>query len=177
MLREKKLKETCEIIGDAIDKIIQHRKRKFMPHKYVGIFVPIIFPGAKRIGKGAFKTVFVVRINKEKRALKFSNPKDIQKELNIYDLLTKSNKRRAHRYFAKIYWATKYFTLQKYGTISLEKKHGKKSISAKKVKMKLRKAANSILLKYNKELTDIRPANIMKVGRTWKIVDASLKKK
>lgn len=90
-------------------------------------------------------------------ALKIGGEENITKDIEVYDSLP-SNIR--NRYFAKIYWHTRYCLLQKYG-------------KAVKIPPKTLEALRGKAASYR--LTDVRAANIRKVDGRFKIVDAIAK--
>jgi hypothetical protein len=87
--------------------------------------------------------------------LKVSNPKHLRRDLQAYERIPPTLR---NRYFAKIYWKSKYCLLQKYG----EKGH----VPAERL-TRLKKIGR----RYG--LTDIRPSNIRRVDGHFKIVDAN----
>src|SRR5690348_4413500 len=98
---------------------------------------------------------------KRKLALKMGRRrKDIRKDYTTYRQLCKRAGKKANRNFAKIYWETGLFMLQKYG---------------KDVMVPARELER--LQRFGKRygLKDIRKANIMKFGHTFKIIDAERK--
>jgi hypothetical protein len=90
--------------------------------------------------------------------LKIGREEYIKADIEAY---MKLPKRIRNRYFAKIYWKTKYCLIQKYG---------KKTKIPKEILQKLRNVAKKF------GLTDIRRANIRKIDGRFKIVDASIRK-
>lgn len=88
--------------------------------------------------------------------LKFSMEKNIKKDFETYTRLPPSIR---NRYFAKIYWSTKYCLLQKYG---------------KKAKVPDDKLQQLKIVAKKYGLSDVRVANIRKVNGNFKIVDASV---
>ena len=96
----------------------------------------------------------LIRSPKRKVVLKFGNQKAIKRDFNAY-------KKCGNRYFAKIYWHTKYCMLQKYGA--------NKKIPEDELK-RLKTIAKE---KYG--LIDIKEDNIRKVDGIFKIVDANVK--
>ncbi len=89
--------------------------------------------------------------------------KDVRKDYFTYKrLCDRANPRRANEHFAKIYWRTGLFMLQKYGK--------EVAVPPKELK-RLKEFGERFGLK------DIREANIMKFGSTFKIIDAERKKR
>lgn len=155
-MRHVLLQRTARIIDQLIEAHRRARKRRNFPHKEVWGIVNLLFPGSAHSGRGAHKTVFVVRSRVKSLALKTSNSDKIMNDWLAYHSLPKNIR---NRYFAKIYWLTDHCLLQKYG---------KESQVPEKVLQKLKEIGK----KYG--LRDIRPANIRKVDGRFKIVDASL---
>jgi len=149
----------AELIDHFIDVYKQAMKRRSFPHQAVGTVIGLLFPGSAPSGRGVFKTVHRVSSRERDLVLKTSSRRNLQVDERAYKRLP-ANVR--NRYFAKIYWRTKYCLLQKYGTAgpvpparlakleTVAKRHG---------------------------LTDIRPANIRRVGRVFKIADANISKR
>lgn len=145
------------VIEPSIGVIKRARKRNTMPFKEIEKLLKVFFPKTKHIksAKGFYKHVFVIHSDKRKLALKIGRSKrNIKKDVATYESLPANIR---NRYFAKIYWRHNLFMLQKYG---------KSSAVPDRVERELKK----IGLKYG--LRDIRKANIMKFGNTFKIVDA-----
>jgi hypothetical protein len=123
----------------------------------VAVIIHFLFPGSSYSGRGAYKTVHKISSRARDLVLKSSNPKNIKNDERAYKRLPPTLR---NRYFAKIYWRTKYFMLQKYGTKS-------------KVPDEKLRQLKSVAGKHG--LTDVRPANIRKVDGRYKIVDASVR--
>ncbi len=158
-MRHKKIKDqVVGILEDIIKYLKKSRKRKSMPFKEIETIVKILFPKTKcqKHGKGFFKHVFVIHSGRKKLVLKIGrSKKHIRKDYTTYTQLCKRlGKNKANRYFAKIYWRHGLFILQKYGK--------RVKVSDKEIE-KLKKKTG---------LKDIKEANVMKFGKTFKIVDA-----
>lgn len=150
------------VLMPSIKFLKKTRKRKLMPFKEIEALLNIYFPKTKNdpTGQGRYKRVFIIHYGKKKIALKIGrNNKDIRKDHTTYRHF--SNK-TGTRYFAKIYWRSGIFMLQKYG----------KGVSVSPRELEKLKAKGS---KFG--LKDVRLANIMKVGNKFKIVDAERKRK
>ena len=155
-MRHALIRKKAVFIDQFVDNYRRIRKRKTFPHREVAVIIQLLFPGASYSGRGAFKTVHKVSTRAKDLVLKTSNRTNIQNDERAYKRIPQNIR---NRYFAKVYWRTKYCLLQKYG----------RSFNAPPEKLrKLKVIAN----KYR--LTDVRPANVRKVGTQFKIVDASL---
>ena len=153
--RHATLKKRAELIDLIIDHYNHVRKRKNFPKKIVEDVVRLMFPISNFEGRGAFKEVHAIRSKAYRRVLKISNGRSTRRDWKAYQRLPANIR---NRYFAKIYWNTKYCQLQKFGRKA-------KIPKAELMKLKL------IGKKYG--LTDIRPQNVRKVDGRFKIVDAS----
>lgn len=154
-MRHALLHRTAEIIDLFVDAYKKKRKRWTFPHKEVSTIIVYLFPGSSFKGRGAFKTVHRVYSRGRTLVLKTSSPRMIRSDWRVYHRIPAPIR---NRYFAKLYWHTKYCLLQKYGRDV--------NVPARNLR-KLK----SIGRKYG--LNDIRPANIRKVEGHFKIVDAS----
>lgn len=131
------------------------RGRKNFPHKMVGQVIPLLFPGSRKLGRGFFKTAYRVSSTARDLALKVARSKYIRADVRLYYAIQDSVR---NRYFAKIYWNTKYCLLQKYGE--------KRRVSTL-VLEKLKERGKNL------GLSDIRIDNIRMVDGHFKIVDAN----
>jgi hypothetical protein len=146
-----------KVIEPSIGIIKRTRKRRSMPFKEIEKILNVFFPKTKhyKTAKGFYKHVFVIHSDKKKLVLKIGRSnKHIRKDFATYKSLPANIK---NRYFAKIYWRHNLFMLQKFG---------KNQAVPDRVVLKLKK----IGFKYG--LKDVREANIMKFGKSFKIVDA-----
>jgi hypothetical protein len=132
-----------------------HRRRTF-PRQQVSIVLRLLFPGSSVAGRGAFKTVHKVSARVRDLVLKTSARKNIRMEERAYKRLPPTVR---NRYFAKVYWRTKYCLPQKFGSVC--------SVQPSCL-ARLRQGAR----KYG--LTDLRPGNIRCVGSVGKIVDVTV---
>lgn len=153
--RHSSLKRKAEIIDTIIDEYNKVRQRKNFPRKIVEQLVDLFFPDSNFVGRGVFKEVHAVRSRARKRVLKLSSAKSTTRDWKAYNKLPGTIR---NRYFAKIYWRTKYCQLQKYGTRATVPEGALK---------KLRQIGK----KY--DLADIKSDNVRKVEGSFKIVDAS----
>ena len=157
----RKIKNLVErIIEPSVRYIKNSRKRRSMPYKEIEALLRIYFPKTRYIKskKGFFKHVYIIYSHKRKLVLKIgSKKKDIRKDHITY---TRWPKNIRNRYFAKIYWRSGLFMLQKYGKETRIPPHTLQRLK-------------DIGRQYN--LKDVREANIMKFGNTFKIVDAERK--
>lgn len=153
-MRHKKINDKCLLIDQFVDLYMKAKKRKSFPHKETSVIIKLLFPRSRSVGRGAFKTVHQISSSKRDLALKVSKEEGVAKDFESYYKLPATSR---NRYFAKIYWKTRYCLLQKYG---------------KRVKVPQSE------IDYLKEkvsrygLTDIREANVRKVDGRFKIVDA-----
>lgn len=117
-----------------------------------------ILPKSEWVGNGAYKNVYRVRTQARNLVLKIGDHEHIQNDLRVYH---KFHKNVRNRYFAKIYWHTKYCLLQKFGAPA-----GRISSSElRRLKDKGKKNG----------LCDVKPANIRLVDGHYKIVDANIR--
>jgi len=131
-----------------------------MPWKDIESILNMFFPSTSHLKprKGYFKHVFIIHSNKRKLVLKIGRTKkDMLKDYTTYNRLPKNVR---NRYFAKIYWRSGLFMLQKYG------------VKVRVPQEEIRRLKH-IGEKYG--LKDVREANIMKFGNMFKIVDAERK--
>jgi hypothetical protein len=144
-----------------IDKFIDMNKKSFaLPIIEINAIIKYLFPSCYTKSHGWFKTVYTIcpqRGSKgEMLILKIGKESSIKDDLKVYRMLPKEIRKEI---FAKIHWHTRYCLLQEWGKEV-------KIISKNIEKMKL------IAAKYG--LEDIKSANIRKVGRKLKIIDASI---
>jgi len=156
-MRHTRIYKRALFIDQFVDAYQKVRKRHNFPHREVASVIEYLFPGCIYTGRGAFKTVHKVSSRARDLVLKTSNPKNIRSDRRAYRRLPPTIR---NRYFAKIYWTTKYCLLQKYGR---QADH----IPPRQLK-KLKAVARAC------GLTDVRPGNIRKVDGRFKIVDANL---
>jgi hypothetical protein len=161
-MRYRKLKTFVEdVLQPSVQFIKRSRKRSNMPFKELKQVLNVFFPKTRdvRSGNGFFKHVFIIHFQKRKLALKVGrNLKDIRKDHTTYArLCNRIGTRSANRHFARIYWATGLFMLQKYGR--------RVSVPEEQV-VRLKRFGRK------NGLRDIREENIMKVGQSFKIIDA-----
>ena len=140
-----------------IDKFIEVNKKSFMfPMKDIDAIIRYLFPGCYIRSKGWFKTVFKVCTKGSPVVLKIGKKNSIKDDIRAY----KSMPHRVRKkYFAKIYWHTKYTLLQEYG---------ESADPTKRQVENLRK----ISLKYG--LGDIKKQNIRSFDGRLKIVDTKI---
>jgi hypothetical protein len=144
------------LIDQFIEAYKQGRKRASFPHKAVGTMIRLLFPGSTLSGRGAFKTVHKVSSRERDLVLKTGNRRSMYSDHRAYRRVPSTLR---NRYFAKVYWRTRYCLLQKYGTSG--RVPPERLLRLKEVGRRFR-------------LTDIREANIRKVEGAFKIVDANL---
>ena len=158
-MKSKKRHLTLEKRARIVDFIIDHYKkvrgRKSFPKKILADIVPLIFPGSDYKDRGFFKVVHTVHSPAHKRVLKLSHAKSTKRDWEVYRRLPANIR---NRYFAKIYWHTKYCLLQKYG---------KKVAIPERELQKLRKIGKKC------RIMDIKKDNVRKVDGHFKIIDAN----
>jgi hypothetical protein len=165
-MRYKKIKSFVErVVQPSVDFIKRSRGRTTTPFKEIEAILKIFFPRTKHeeSKSGFFKHVFIIHSSTRKLVLKMGRKrKDVRKDYVTYRQLCKrAGTKKANRHYAKIYWRTGLFMLQKYG---------KQVIVPPKEKKRL----DAFGKRYG--LKDVRDANIMKFGNNFKIVDAERKK-
>ena len=154
-MRHVLLYRTAKFVDRFVDTYKKKRKTRNFPHKKVTTIIEYLFPGSAWKGRGAFKSVHRIYSQEKTLVLKLSNPKNIRSDLRVYRRLPRKIR---NRYFAKVYWHTKYCLLQKYG---------------REVNVPLRVLERLRKIGRQYGLRDIRPANIRKVEGRFKIVDAN----
>lgn len=157
-MRYRRLRQTARFLDQFIDSYRRLRRRKTFPHKAVEQIIPLLFRGWRREGRGAFKTVYRVTSTSNHVALKRARGRHIRRDMKLYKALPGSLR---NRYFAKIYWHTKYCLLQKYG-------RRVKHVPSREMQMLKRFAKDH-------GISDIRAENIRKIDGRFKIVDANRK--
>lgn len=163
-MRYKKLKDFVEqVLQPSVDFIEKSRNRSTMPYREMKNVLDVFFPRTRQApyGNGFYKHVFIIHFGSRKLALKMGRRrKDIRKDFTTYQRLCKRAGKKANRNFAKVYWESGLFMLQKFG----------KDITVPARELERLKRFGT---RYG--LKDIREANIMKVGSTFKIIDAERK--
>lgn len=158
-MRHALIRRKALLVDQFIDVYKHGRKRASFPHKAVGVMIPLLFPGSTLSGKGAFKTVHRVSSRERDLVLKTGNRGSMYNDHKAYRRVPSTLR---NRYFAKVYWRTRYCLLQKYGTPG--RVPPERMLKLKQIGRRYR-------------LTDIREANIRKVEGVFKIVDANLSKR
>lgn len=164
-MRYAKIKSLVEnVVQPSVDFIKRSRGRTRTPFREIEAILKIFFPRTKHeeSKSGFFKHVFIIHSSTRKLVLKMGRKrKDVRKDYVTYRQLCKrAGTKKANRHYAKIYWRTGLFMLQKYG---------KQVIVPPKKKRTLKAFGKRYGLK------DVRDANIMKFGNIFKIVDAERK--
>lgn len=154
-MRHALIKRKAEFIDQFVDSYKRVRRRSRFPHKEVGSIIHFLFPGSSYSGRGVYKTVHKVSSRTKNLVLKTGHYTYITKDLRAYH---RPQPQIRNRYFAKIYWRTRYCLLQKYG---------------KKAKVPISELAKLKAIGKKYGLTDIRADNIRKVDDHYKIVDAN----
>jgi hypothetical protein len=142
-----------------IDEFIDVNKKSFnLPMKEIDVIIRYLFPSCYVRSKGWFKTVFKVctREKNKRVVLKIGKVESIKDDIKVYHKLPAKMRRK---YFARIYWHTKYCLLQEYGEDAKP--------SVKEVE-RMRKMA----LRYG--ISDVRKENIRMFKGKLKMVDAKL---
>ena len=157
-MRHKRIYDlTNKVIKPLIKEIKKAKNTQRMPYKEIKVILNMLYPETKHenVGKGYFKHVFIIHTKKRWLALKVARSvKDMRKDMTTYEKIPQSVR---NRYFAKIYWRSGLFMLQKYC---------EKADVPKNEIIRLKKIGRKYGLK------DVRGANIMKVDGIFKIVDA-----
>ncbi|SRR5579863_3548566 len=148
------IREKALWIDKFVDLYRASCKRKTFPRKIVRDLLKLIFPESKHLGGGAFKQSYYVSAPRRDLVLKVGRARDIERDMMTYMRLPASIRNRV---FAKIYWCTSYTMLQKFGV------RGRVPVS---VIRRLKRLGT----KYG--VGDLSPRNIMKFGKSYKIVDA-----
>ncbi len=154
-------KRIYDLVNNVIKPLIKEIKKakntKRMPYKEIKAILDMLYPDTKNenVGQGYFKRVFIIHTKKRWLALKIGRSnKDMRKDATTYKSIPLNVR---NRYFAKVYWTSGLFMLQKYGEKAKVPKNEKQRLKAMGIRYGLK---------------DIRDANIMKVGNRFKIVDA-----
>ncbi len=154
-MRHKTIHDKALLLDSIVDYYMKGRHRIYFPHKQLRRVLPMLFPEIKPEGRGVFKTVYRITSRNSTRdlVLKAGSASSTRRDWSVYNSLPKGIR---NRYFAKIYWPTKYFVLQKFG-----ERVPVPSDELRRLKTKTRKY-----------LTDVRLANIRFVDGHFKVVDA-----
>ncbi|MDO8647065.1 MAG: hypothetical protein Q7R70_01455 [Candidatus Diapherotrites archaeon] len=160
-MRHKSIYEKkVRFIDDFVDKYIRIRHSKNFPHTAIGIVIKLLFPKSYKINKGWYKTAFYISSRKKDLVIKIGRTKNLKQDWKAYQKFPKGIR---NKYFAKIYWHSKYCLLQKWGKAA--------KISNKDPRIiKLKEKASYY------GLNDIKPANTAFFDGKLKIIDASIKK-
>jgi hypothetical protein len=152
-MRYKEIRKKALLIDRFID---INKKPMKLPIKEVDIIIRYLFPSCYIRNKGWYKTVFKICAKNGPVVLKIGKKDSIENDHRVYKSLPRSIRRK---YFARIFWHTKYCLLQEYGeAINLTK--------ADIDRMKL----------FGKKhgLVDIKKDNIRMIDGRLKIIDATL---
>jgi hypothetical protein len=155
-VKHKTLHEKALFIDWFVDRYRCVKRRTKFPQKEVRQLIEWLFKKGTYLGRGDNKAVYRVTNNARDLVLKIGQKYYIDYDDKVYKNLPKKIR---NRYFAKIYWRTKYTLLQKYGKTT--------RVSGEELK-KLKEIGK----KY--AMWDIRQANIRKINGSNKIVDACL---
>jgi hypothetical protein len=158
VFRHERLRRKAHVIDDAVDEYRNSRGLSIFPHKKVRGMAEFILPKSKWVGNGAYKNVYRVRTQARNLVLKIGDQKHILNDLRVY---RRFHKNVRNRYFAKIYWRTKYCLLQKFG----DPADDISPIELQKLKDKGKENG----------LCDVKVANIRLVDGRYKIVDANIR--
>lgn len=154
-MRHTRIHKRALVLDAKIDAYRKARGLKNFPHKLVKKLIASLFPHSSFEGKGWHKSAHKVSTRRRDLVLKTGNAKSIRRDYGIFAGLSGKGSRRD---FAKVYWATKYCMLQKFGE--------KKKVPSKEL-ARLKEVGRKW------QLSDVREENIRHVDRTYKIVDAS----
>ena len=158
-VRHKTIHKRCLLLDQLIDGFNARRRGKNFPRKQVDQLMPMLFPGSIYAGRGFFKTVHKVSSRARDLVVKTAPRRSLESDLEVYRRIPKEIR---NRYFAKIYWSTKYCLLQKFG--------GRGRVPRERLEYLKRMGRDH-------GLTDINAKNIRKIDGAYKIVDANLSKK
>jgi len=151
---QQKIKTTCNFLDGYVQIWIRKGAGR-LPRKQIKDSISLFFHEGKYLGKGRYKHVYYIKATKKEFVLKFLSARALSKEKYIQEKIMSFPKLR--RTYAKPYWYTKYFFLQKYG----RKKPTK--IEVKKLK--------KLWASYG--YADVRADNIRVFRGKPKVVDAS----
>ena len=140
-----------------IDKFIEANAKSFrLPMKEIDVIIRYLFPTCYIRSHGWYKTVFKVCTKSRHVVLKIGKKESIKDDMKVYKRIPAKVRRK---YFAKIYWHTKYTVLQEYGEQA--------NPTPEQVEF-LKKVG----LKYG--LGDIRKQNIRMFDGNLKIIDSNI---
>jgi len=154
-MRHERIRDRAQLLDSIVRTYKKARGGKYFPHRVVEQVMPILFPRSRKIGRGAFKTVYRVESPARFVALKVTASKHVRRDRKLYEGIPVGVR---NRYFAKIYWYTKYCLLQKYG---------REVNVPKNVLKRLQERGRRF------GLSDVRRDNIRRVEGHFKIVDAN----
>src|SRR5712691_3372301 len=158
-MRHKTIHDKALLLDSIVDYYVKGRHGIYFPHERLKRVLPMLFPQIKPQrkpeGKGSFKTVYRITSRNQTRdlVLKAGSATSTKRDWDVYIGLPKGIR---NRYFARIYWPTKYFVLQKFGE--------KRPVPPDELRR--------LRAKTRKYLTDVREDNIRFVDGHFKIVDA-----
>jgi len=84
-----------------------------LPRKQIKESISLFFHEGRYLDKGRYKHVYFIKATKKEFVLKFLSARELRKEKCLEKRIRSIPKLR--RTYAKPYWYTKYFFLQKYG--------------------------------------------------------------
>ncbi|TSC74091.1 MAG: hypothetical protein G01um101433_1104 [Parcubacteria group bacterium Gr01-1014_33] len=162
-MRHSRIYKNARVLDKLIDYYRNAHPGKKLPSKKVlDILMPLLFSDAQHIGRGYFKHAYYVSSSTRDLVLKIGKSESIRADIKVYKRLPKTVR---NRYFAKLYWHTRYCLLQKYGKKAIVPKH-------------IVDGLNQIGQQYG--ISDIgisNTKNIRKIDGHFKIIDANLRKK
>lgn len=158
-MRHELIRRRARLVDELIDRLRSARRFKNFPHKRVRRIVEAVFPRARFLAGGAYKKAYWVPSRARDLAIKVGDSRHIRVDLKAYKRIARTKR---NRYFAKIYWTTRYCLLQKYGE--------KRSVPPD-VQSRLKRVAK----RYG--LTDAKKDNIRFVDRQFKLVDVNLSRR
>lgn len=156
-VRHKLIHKRALVLDRLINGFKAERVRKNFPRKQVDQAMPLLFPNSIYAGRGFFKTVHKVSSRARDLVIKTARPKCLDSDWEAYHRIPRAIR---NRYFAKIYWRTRYCLLQKFGKRGLVPKERLNYLQS---------------LGRHYGLSDINGKNIRKIDGFYKIVDASLR--
>lgn len=154
-MRHANIYKVAILHDQLIDAYCNARNRSNFPHGTASEIIKKLVPGTRILGRGYFKTAHLVYSRSRNLVLKTGSPRSITADIKAYNCLPKNIR---NRYFAKVYWNSKYCLLQKYG----------KKIAVSDSELKRLKVVGK-----QHGLQDVSPKNIRSFDGLFKIVDAN----
>jgi hypothetical protein len=156
ILRYKTLHHQAKHIDHLIDEAIAAKRSAFPTKEELEPLIQAVFPDFYVVNAGWHKVVFGICSPDQKIVLKIGSKKNIEYDHRVYKSLPENMR---HRFFAKIYWHTKYCLLQEYGFPA--------SVSPEQL-TSLRQTV------YRYGIFDVKAENIKLIDGKLKIIDANV---